>query len=201
MQNRAWAQLVLKAVDETTRTIRGIATSPSTDREGDVLEPQGAEFALPIPLLSQHNQRLPIGQVTEARVTNKQIEIAATLPVGKGLAYVDEAWTQIITGLVRGLSVGFLPQSWEPVRDQAGKTTGGIRFTRWQWFELSAVTIPANADASIATIKRFDPWGAWAHGPGQDPGTGDGRAESARAFDNVRRRAAAALVQSRRAMR
>ena len=33
---------------------------------------------------------------------------------------------------------------------------GGIDFSEWDWFELSAVTIPANADATITTIKSID---------------------------------------------
>jgi hypothetical protein len=32
----------------------------------------------------------------------------------------------------------------------------GVIFEKWEWLELSAVTIPANADASIQTIKQYD---------------------------------------------
>ena len=32
---------------------------------------------------------------------------------------------------------------------------GGIHFTQWDWYELSVVTVPANVDASIQTIKSF----------------------------------------------
>jgi hypothetical protein len=34
--------------------------------------------------------------------------------------------------------------------------SGGLRFKEWEWFELSLVTIPANAEASITAIKSID---------------------------------------------
>ena len=33
---------------------------------------------------------------------------------------------------------------------------GGIRCDEWDWFELSAVTIPAQADATINAVKSID---------------------------------------------
>ncbi|NBQ44192.1 MAG: hypothetical protein EBU23_17455, partial [Mycobacteriaceae bacterium] len=38
-----------------------------------------------------------------------------------------------------------------------------MHFTAWDWFELSAVTVPANADASIAVIKRYAATGGPVH--------------------------------------
>jgi phage head maturation protease len=54
------------------------------------------------------------------------------------------------SGLVRGLSIGFRATKAEPIKG------GGYRFKEWNWLELSAVTIPCNAEASITSIKRFD---------------------------------------------
>jgi hypothetical protein len=51
MQNRAYGSLTVKSVDEEQRTLTAIATTPTTDRMGDVVEPQGAEFDLPLPFL------------------------------------------------------------------------------------------------------------------------------------------------------
>ena len=60
---------------------------------------------------------------------------------------LDGAWSDIKLGLVRGLSVGFKPL--EVIRLKEG----GLRFIRWMWLELSAVTIAANADACITAVK------------------------------------------------
>lgn len=149
--NRAYSLLEVRSVDDEQRLIEGIATTPSTDRMEDVIESEGAEFKLPIPLLWQHRHDQPIGHVLSANVSPDGIHITARIAKGV-LPRIEEAWTLIKSGLVRGLSIGFRPLADpEPI-----KGTYGLRFKRWEWLELSAVTIPANADASISVIKQFD---------------------------------------------
>lgn len=152
--DRAYGLLELKSVDEDRREISGIATSISTDRMGDVVVPGGAEFKLPIPLLSQHDSRLPIGEVYEAEVTARGIRIKARVPKDTGLDYVETAWKQIKARLVRGLSIGFRSLKHEPLDTE--RPWDGFKFLSWEWLELSAVTIPANAQATIQTVKMFD---------------------------------------------
>jgi HK97 family phage prohead protease len=152
MLTRAWSTLELKAVNDEQRTIEGIASSISTDRMGDVVVPEGASFSLPLPLLWQHKHDQPIGHVTEARVSAKGIRIKAQIAKEGVLPEIDRAWSLIKSGLVRGLSIGFrATEDPEPI-----KGTFGYKFTAWEWLELSAVTIPANQDASIASIKSID---------------------------------------------
>lgn len=148
--DRAYSLLDIKAFDDEKGEITGIATTPTTDRMGDIVDPKGAVFRLPIPLLWQHDSHSPIGQVTKAKVTSAGIEITAQIARGVTAA-IDEAWKLIRSGLVRGLSIGFrgldteqIPNSW------------GVRFEKWEWLELSAVTIPANAEATIQTVKSID---------------------------------------------
>jgi HK97 family phage prohead protease len=148
--DRAYSTLVLKSVDDDLRVIEGVASTPSTDRMGDVVEPRGAQFKLPIPLLWQHDAAEPIGHVTAAKVTDAGIAITAKIAKGV-LPRIDEAWALIKSGLVRGLSIGF-----QPLEAQDIKGSYGQRFTKWSWLELSAVTIAANQDASITAIKSID---------------------------------------------
>lgn len=153
--NRAYSLLEIKAVDEDERLIEGIATTPKTDRMGDIVESDGAEFTLPIPLLWQHDAGRPIGHVIEAKVTAEGIRIKARIEresdPGALKDLLDLAWGAIKKKLVRGLSIGFNALEWSDIKD-----TYGRRFTKWDWLELSAVTIPANAGASIQTVKSFD---------------------------------------------
>ena len=151
---RAYGLLELKAVDEERREIAGLATSISTDRMGDVVVPDGAEFKLPIPLLSQHDSKSPIGEVYEAEVTSRGIRIKARIPKDTGLDYVETAWKQIKARLVRGLSIGFRSLKHEPL--DVERPWDGFKFLSWEWLELSAVTIPANAQATIQTVKMYD---------------------------------------------
>ncbi len=150
MHTKSWSTLEIKSIDDSQRIIRGIASTPSTDHAGDIVEPKGARFTLPIPLLSQHDHGSPIGMVRTARVTDAGIEIEAEIAKDSGLDYVERAWRQMKSGLVRGLSIGFRATKSEPIKG------GGYRFKEWKWLELSAVTIPCNAEASITAIKHFD---------------------------------------------
>ncbi len=155
MLQRAYSLLTIKAIDADQRVITGIATTPTADRSGDIVEPKGAQFKLPIPLLWQHNSREPIGEVFAAKVTADGIEIQARLvsidEPGKLKDRLDEAWQSIKAGLVRGLSIGFTS-----IEDSRINETYSYRFIKWLWLELSAVTIPANADATILAIKSSD---------------------------------------------
>lgn len=147
--DRAYSTLEIKALDEETGTITGIASTPTPDRMDDIVEPTGAKYRLPIPLLWQHNHSDPIGEVTEAKVTPKGIEVVAKVALGV-TDEIDRYWKLMKAGLVRGLSIGFRGLETEQIEG-----SWGVKFKSWEWLELSAVTIPANAEASIATVKEF----------------------------------------------
>lgn len=149
---RAYSRIEIKSVDEERREIVGIASTMAVDRDGDIVDPKGVSYQLPIPLLWQHDARQPIGEVYAAKVTKQGIEIKARIakvdePAGLQ-ARLQEAWQSIKTGLVRGLSIGFKIDDFEWMED-----TYGRKINKWQWLELSAVTIPANSEASIIAIK------------------------------------------------
>ncbi|NLX25552.1 MAG: peptidase U35 [Lentisphaerae bacterium] len=152
--NRAYSIFEIKSVDGDQRTFQGIATTPATDRMADIVDPKGAEFKLPLPLLWQHDSKDPIGWVRKATVTDKGIEIegeiADILDDGPLKDRLKTAWQMIKAGLVRGLSIGFNPIEYSEI-----KGTWGLRFTKWEWLELSAVTIPANQEATILAVKQF----------------------------------------------
>lgn len=152
---RAYSVLRIKQMDEDKRELTGIATTPETDRAGDIVEPDGAKYSLPIPFLWQHDTTQPIGHVVAAKVNKAGIEVKVKLAKidepGRLKDRLDEAWQSIKLGLVRGLSIGF-----QSIEHSFIEGSYGIRWIAWDWLELSAVTIPANADASIATIKSID---------------------------------------------
>ena len=157
--NKAYSQLEIKSFDAEKRQIRGVATTPKPDRDGDIIDPKGANFTLPIPFLWQHKMSEPIGHVTEAKVTAKGIEVLIQLvkieEVGTLKDRIDEAWQSIKSGLVRGLSIGFRPMGMDSVSIVEGNN--GLHFKEWDWYELSAVTIPANIDGKITEIKSVEP--------------------------------------------
>lgn len=152
--NRAYSILNIKAVKEDERIIEGIASTPSPDRMGDVVDPMGAQFKLPLPLLWQHNSREPIGEVFFAKPNKDGIpfkaKIVQTLEPGRLKDRLDEAWQSIKLGLVRAVSIGFTINAYEILKE------GGWRINEWEWLELSAVTIPAQSEATINVVKSID---------------------------------------------
>ncbi len=159
--HRAYSTIDIKSFDDELRIIEGVASTPTPDRMGDVVDPKGVSFKTPLPLLWQHKADQPIGHVIDARVTSEGIAIKAQIAKGV-LPRIDEAWALIKSGLVRGLSIGFRATK-DP---EQIKGTLGLKFTGWEWLELSAVTIPANAEASIQTIKSISEQETAASGTG-----------------------------------
>ncbi len=160
--NRAHSLFEIKALDDDQRIIEGFTSTPTPDRVGDVLDPKGASFKLPLPLLWQHRHDQPIGKVLSAKVTAEGIWVKAQIAKDV-LPFIEEAWALIKAGLVSGFSVG-----WKPLA--APKMAGDVaHYARWMWGETSVVTIPANAEATIALIKSLDVEPAAAIGPADVP--------------------------------
>lgn len=156
--HRAYSLFHIKRVDDTDerREITGVATTPEPDRHGDVIDPLGVEFTNPVPLLFHHDVRAPIGHATFKKPTKSGVDFHATVArmdePGPLKDRLDEAWASIKAGLLTGVSIGFraFDDGMEFIKG------GGIRFTHTEVVELSVVTIPANAAATIATVKSLD---------------------------------------------
>src|SRR5690606_11645921 len=81
---RAYSVVDFKSMDEDGDKVwlEGIATTPTPDRMGDIVEPDGAKFKLPIPLLWQHNASQPVGMVETAEITKDGISVRAWIKKG-----------------------------------------------------------------------------------------------------------------------
>ena len=156
-QHRAYSTLEIKGMADSNgkRTFKGLATTPTADRSGDIVEPLGAEFSLPLPLCWMHDSHDPVGWVTAAKATADGItiegEIASIMEPASLKDRLDTAWAMLISKLVRGLSIGFKPLESARIAD-----TYSYRYTKWLWLELSPVVVPANGDCSILAIKSYD---------------------------------------------
>jgi len=163
--HRAYAIFHVKAVDADRRVISGIATTPEPDRTGDIIEPLGVTFKNPLPLLLFHDAKKPVGVTKFKKPTKDGIEFEATIATvddpGALKDRVDEAWQSIKAGLVSGVSIGF-----RAIEEAFNKETNGFRFLRTEVLELSLVTVPANASATIHSIKAIDLAASGPHLPG-----------------------------------
>lgn len=154
--SKAYSVMTVKSYteNEEERIIKGIASTPRPDRDNDIVESKGATFSLPLPLLWQHDSNSPIGEVIEATVTDKGIEFTARIvkieEEGRLKNRIDEAWQSIKSGLVKCVSVGFKALEYDYIKDSYG-----IHIKSWEMYEISVVTIPANADAIINSVKQI----------------------------------------------
>lgn len=150
---RGYSFLEIKSLDDEQRIITGIATTPETDRVGDIVDPMGAKFAPEISLLWQHRHDSPVGIAELGKPTKKGIPFKAIIAKveeeGELKSLVDRAWQSVKAKLVRGVSIGFRPIKYDIMSE------GGLKFTETEIYELSLVTIPANASATIQTIKAL----------------------------------------------
>jgi len=150
--DRVWSRLEIKAINEDERTLEGVATTPSTDLMDDVIDPMGGEFEVPFPFMMDHGMMNgsddSVGHVIYAKPGKSGINVRIRLQRSPVLPHLDRAWEKIRLKLVNGLSIGFKPIEWEPI-----KGTFGLLYKRWRWLELSGVVVAANPDCSITTIK------------------------------------------------
>lgn len=150
---RAYSLLEIKSLDEDQRMITGIATTPTPDRVGDIVDPMGAKFAAEIPLLWMHKHDKPVGIASLGKPTKSGIPFRAVIAKitepGELKNLVDYAWQAVKSGLVKGTSIGFLPRKYDLLK------TGGMHFLESEIFELSLTPIPMNAQATIQTVKAL----------------------------------------------
>lgn len=169
--NRAYSLINIKAVEDksqpNSRKFSGMATTPTMDRVNDTIDPMGAKFANPLPLLRAHDAKQPIGTVTFGKPTAKGIPFEAEIPfieeAGLLKDRLDMAWQEVKSGIVKAVSIGFRAIKY------AFKEDGGIDFQETEIFELSTVAVPANAEAIISSVKSLDAAARRAAGVKDDP--------------------------------
>lgn len=151
---RAFSAITIKRLNEESRQIEGIASTPTLDRAKDIVEPLGLTFAPEVPLLLNHDPSQPVGNVKFGTPTAHGLPFTAVISKvaepGVVKDRTDEAWHSVKAGLIKGVSIGFLPESYEQIG-----TGKGLRFTSAAVHELSLVAIPCNPEAVITAFKSL----------------------------------------------
>ncbi|NML98770.1 major capsid protein [Paraburkholderia sp. RP-4-7] len=148
---KSFSPIVIKTVSEDQRIVEGIATTPTPDRSGDVIEPGGLTFAKEVPLLLNHNHSQPVGTVQFGEATAKGLPFRARIVKvdedGTVKQRTDEAWHSVKAGLIKGVSIGFIPSEGKPFPN------GGTYYAKAEIHELSLASVPCNPDAVITAFK------------------------------------------------
>jgi HK97 family phage major capsid protein len=167
-QDCVYSILSIKSVDDQRRVFTGTATTPTPDRGGDIVEPLGVSFKNPLPLLLHHDMERPVGTVKFHPPTKDGIDFTAEIPIVDGppslKERLDETWASIKARLLTGVSIRVSAKA-DDVKILKG---GAIHWLKSVVTELSLVTIPQNAEATIAVVKSLDVGRPAATGIGPD---------------------------------
>lgn len=146
MQKKILGARVKSAKDNT---IIGIASTPTPDRDGDVVDPMGVDTENfqknPVLLWGHDAHSLPIGKVTNITKSLQGIEFEAEFAV-KQNPLAKQVWELMRDGFLNSFSIGFMPKERE---NEVIKQS--------ELFEISVVNIPANPEALMSrAYKSFE---------------------------------------------
>jgi HK97 family phage prohead protease len=133
--------------------IRGLASTNSIDRVGDVINHDAwtksgglNNFEKNPIILFNHNYDKPIGRATSMEVNKSGLELGARISKSAG-----EIKDLIKDGVLGAFSVGFR------VKDaEYNEETDGLEIKDAELFEVSVVSVPANQTAMFSLAKSFD---------------------------------------------
>lgn len=136
----------------TESPLEYVVSTADRDRHGDTIDVNGwdtKDFETNSIALFNHNPDFPIGTWVKTRVAGNELRSQLKLAPRGTSPRIDEVSTLINAGIIRSTSVGFIPLEQEPF----GK---GIRYKRQKLLEISMVSIPSNASATLIQAKRVE---------------------------------------------
>lgn len=140
--------------DSDPRQITVVATDATPDRMSDIVDPAGARldnFRRNPVVLAQHDTTQPIARCSSIGMQGSQIVAKIQFPPAGVNQRSDEYLGMVRAGILSAVSIGFMPISGEPIRG------GGYRYTDWELYELSIVSVPANPSALVTERSLGDP--------------------------------------------
>lgn len=174
MKNRFSVVGKAMSIDREKRRLTATISTRSKDRDGDIVEPRGGDFAdfmrNPVVLWAHDRRSKPIAKVVNIFVSEDaiiaEIEFAKTKEA-------DEIFELYAGGFLNAWSIGFgaTKDGVEPLMDEDNRVTG-YHFKKWRLDELSGVPVPANAEALTRALKELEDNVAWSFAkmlPQEDP--------------------------------
>jgi len=132
-----------------------VLSDATVDRYGDSIVAKGWDLASfernPIALFG-HSHEYPIGRWSDLRVEGGKLIGRLNLAARGTSARIDELIGLVEQGILRAVSVGFMPKKAEPI--DPNKPYAGQRYLEQELLETSLVSVPANP-AALAVAKSM----------------------------------------------
>ena len=141
-------------------------TTETIDRDGEVLISQGmdaTEYDKNPVVFYNHDYAQPIGNITEMRrgegKIDATIEFAKRPEDFKGSYFPEFVESLIDQGVVKGISVGFVPlpggvrKASAKDKEDYGDEVRQV-YSKWKLLEVSVAPLPANATALVSAVRK-----------------------------------------------
>lgn len=133
-----------------------VLSDETVDRYGDIIMAAGwvlTNFKKNPIALFGHSNGFPIGNWTDIRVEGNKLVAKLKLASRGTSARIDELISLVEQGILRAVSVGFMPIKSEPLNPE--RPYGPQRYTKQELLETSLVSVPANPSA-LALAKSLN---------------------------------------------
>lgn len=141
-------ETIRKVTAEKVGDLEWVLSDATLDRHGDIILPDGWDLRWfkknPIALFG-HNSSFPIGTWSSMRVEGGKLIGKLTLAQRGTSQRIDELISLVEQGILRAISVGFIPKKAEPI--DKDRPYGGQRYLEQELVEGSIVSVPSNPAA------------------------------------------------------
>lgn len=150
----------VKEVDDKERTITAIGSKEVVDRDGDIVKVNGVNFKNykknPVVLLNHNYHDFPIGKAVGKKVWRQDGKLMFKIQFAPedtnpkaGIAY-----KLYKGGYMSAFSIGFIPDFETIEYPDKGKKGARRIFNNSELLEISAVSVPANQEALMASFTK-----------------------------------------------
>ena len=146
-------EIEIKEHDENNKSFLIVASSENVDRDGDIIMQDGWNLKNfkrnPVMLWSHGYDRPPLAVSDKTWVDKKENQLMVRPKFDVNDEFALKIYNKYINGFMKAVSVGFAPEEYEKVDEDANDWWGPFKFIKQELLEVSFVNVPAHQDALI----------------------------------------------------